>query len=63
MKLLKIFFWLVLIIGAGAFVAAGYAAKRWFEEPVPGLSSQTVLIPAGSTYRSLVQRLERRELI
>ncbi len=63
MKLLKIFFWLGLIIGAGACVAAGFAAKVWFEKPVAGLAAQTVLIPAGSTYRSLVQRLERRELI
>jgi len=50
----------MLLFMAGA---ALYVAQNWYRSPLPALAEQTVLIPAGSSYRALVNSMHRREQI
>jgi len=62
----KIFKILLVVVVTGVVVAAlaaMYFADRWYTSQVPALAEQTVLIPAGSTYRTLIKTLHRSERI
>lgn len=63
MKILKILLWCSVTLLLVAAFAVIYFADRWYKSPVPALAEQTVLVPAGSTYRALIETLHRRERI
>lgn len=62
-KILATVIWWMLGLGLAAAFAVLFTAKRWYTTPVAGLSEQTLLVPAGSTYRDLIARMLRSEQI
>lgn len=58
----KILWWSLGLMLAAGF-ASLYAAQRWYTTAVPGLSEQTLLVPAGASYSALVARWARSEQI
>jgi len=55
--------WWGVGLALALLVTSLFTLQRWYQADAPGLARQTLLVPAGESYRSLVAQWERAELI